>query len=330
MMPNPFLPTTTGGRAGDFAYNDLLRNKEYDEETLVGINGVIPPGNPDAPYKSTYDYEAEFEEKVDNYVVTLEATDQYALSILAVINNKKQEIVSIMSDVFDSINNIGLDYPTGAEILVSDTASVSDADAEKVTYMAGISTFIYPDGCVSTAATDPACVPAFNCCLVGVRGEVYSDIIAAWHYPKVENLDTSTDFYREGESYIKVTGSNLGIGATAYEFGDAGGSTGTVGIVTSGSSLGYYYFWPDLNAVNSGAASSISSLISDIETLRTEINDYYVGVTTGTNKIRAFKSLYQLDLWYEKKGQRTNTIYDYQGAITTLEGNSETIQNYDS
>lgn len=323
-MSNPFLPTTTGGRAGEFAYNDLLRERDYDAETIAGLNGVIPPGNPDAPYKTTYDYEAEFQEKVDNYIVTLEATDQYALGLLNIINNKKQEIVGIMSDVFDSINNIGAGYPTGDEILISDPALVNDSDAEKVVYMAGISTFIYPDGCL------PAGTVGVNSCLLGVRGEIYPDIIAAWHYPKVENLDTDTDFYREGESYVKVTNSNLGIGVTAYEFGDAAGSTGTIGLVNSGSRLGYYYFWADLDAVNSGAASSITSLVTDIESLRTEINDYFVGVTTGTNKIRAFKGLYQLDLWYEKKGQRSSTIYDYQGALNTLEGNSQTIQDYDA
>jgi len=324
-MSNPFLPTTTGGRAGEFAYNDLLRERDYDAETIAGLNGVIPPGNPDAPYKTTYDYEAEFQEKVDNYIVTLEATDQYALGLLNIINNKKQEIATIMSNVFDSINNVGPGYPTGSEVLISDPTLVNDNIAEKVVYMAGITSFTYPDSCVVGL-----CITSFNCCLDGVRGEIYPDVIAAWHYPKVENLDTDTDFYREGESYVKVTSSNLGIGVTAYEFGDAAGSTGTVGLVTSGSRLGYYYFWSNLNAVNSGAASSISSLVTDIESLRTEINDYFVGVTTGTNKIRAFKGLYQLDLWYEKKGQRSSTIYDYQGALNTLEGNSQTIQNYDS
>lgn len=332
-MPNQFIPNTTGGRAGQFTYNDLTQSDQYQGVSVAGTSNVIPPGNPSAPYKTSADYEAEDQQKVDNYVIPIKATDEYALSRLTILNNKKQEIVDIMTTTFASINSIGVDYPTGAEILVSDTASVSDSTAEKVTYMAGISTFIYPDGCVPTAATSPACTPAFDCCLVGVRGEVYPDIIGVWQYPNVESLSTGDAFWKEGESYVKLTSSNLGIGVTGYEFGNVAGNTDFIGLVTtSNSSLGYYYFWPDLSAVNAGAATSISNLVSDIESLRTEINDYYVGVDTGTNKLRSLKSLNQLNLWYEKKGQseQSGEIYNYQSGIEMLDGNVQTIQDYNS
>lgn len=328
-MTNPFIPNTVGGRAGKFTYNDLISDQKYQTVSAGGISNSIPPGNPDAPYKTSADRLAEYQEKVDNYTTSLKATDSYALEKLLIINNKKQEIVDIMSTVFSSINTTGINYPSGSEILISDTGSVSDSTGEKVTYMAGISTFIYPDGCVSTAATSPACVPGSDCCLVGVRGEVYPDIIAAWHYPNVENLSTGNAFYRQGESYIKVNNSNLGIGITAYEFGDANGSTGTISLVNSGSSLGYYYFWNDLSAVNAGAASSISNLVSDIQSLRTEINNYYVNADDGTNKLRSLKNLEKINLWYEKKGQsENNVVYNYQDGIDMLEGNTQIIQDY--
>lgn len=331
-MPNPFVPTTTGGRAGQFTYNDLDTSLEYQSVSIASTTGVIPPGNPTASRKTSADYEAEDQQKVDNYTITLKATDEYALGKLTILNNKKQEIVDIMTTVFAGINSIGIDYPTGAEILVSSTGSVSDATAEKVTYMAGISTFIYPDGCVSTAATDPACTPSYDCCLVGVRGEVYPDIIGVWHYPNVENLSTGDAFYKEGESYVSLTGSNLGIGVTAYEFGNVAGNTDFIGLVTTAnSSLGYYYFWSDLSAVNAGAATSISNLVSEIESLRTEINNFYVGIDTGTNKLRALKTLNQLNLWYEKKGQTTSyEVYNYQDGIDVLDGNTQVIQDYNS
>lgn len=326
---NPFKPTTVGGRAARTLYKDIHDDNEF--QGVAGSSGVISPGNASAPQKTSADYEAEDREETTNYIIALSATDSHALGKLTILNRKKQEIVDIMSTVFTSINNTGVNYPSVNERLVSSTGSVSDSTGEKVTYMAGISTFIYPDGCVSTAATDPECISGSDCCLVGVRAEIYPDIIAAWHYPNVESLSVGEAFYKEGESYVKVTSSNLGIGVSAYEFGDAAGNTGYLNLVTSGSSLGYYYFFSNLSSVNSGAATSITNLVSDIESLRTEINNLYTDSTNGTNKMRALKSRSNVNLWFEKKGQAgNNQITNFQDGLDGLNQNRQIIQDYNS
>lgn len=294
---NPFLPTTTGGTAGQFVYDELNKSQKRDDDSIA---------------LSQYSkYEAIDQERVNKYVTVLKATDQVVLDKLQIINNKKQQIVTIIGDVFNS----NLD-----SILVSNTGSVSDSVAQKVVYMAGISTFNY-----GTPVGDP---PEYK---VGVRGQVFPDIFSAWHYPNLESLNSNQVFYQSGESYISIGSTNLGIGVTAYEYGNVAGATGFIGLVTTAnSSLGYYYFWPNLSTINAGAATSISNLVTDIETLRVEIQDILFNVENGTNKIRNLKNQSQIDLWFEKKGQSSVNLFDYEGGMDSLEDNANIIQNYNA
>lgn len=293
---NPFSPDTSGGRAGQFVYSDLNK-KQNNETSSIALSRSAK-------------YEAEDQARVDNYVVVLKALDEDILERIQIINDKKQEIVTIIDNVFNTTNTP----------LISNKNSVSDPIAEKVVYMAGISTFTY-----GTPTGNPPVYP------IGVRGEIFPDILVSWQYPNVESLNINTDFYRTGEGYVTVTPANLGIGITAYEFGDAAGETGFIGLVTtSNSSLGYYYFWSDLSSVDANAATSISTLVTEIEDLRVGINSSLNDAQDGMNQIRNFKGNAQIDLWFEKKGQTAPPVSDYQGGIDSLEENATIIQEYDS
>lgn len=294
---NPFAPTTTGGTAGSFVYNDLTTKQNYDNRT-VALNRAAK-------------LEAEVQTKLNNYVVVVKALDQDILDRLQIINNKKQEIVTIIDDVFTN-------YSDSNPLRTS--KSFTDTVADKVVYMAGISTFTY-----GTPTGNPPVYP------IGVRGQVYPDIIAAWHYPNLDTLDVDKVFYKDGEKFITVTNANLGVGVTAYEFGNAAGATGIIGLVTtSNASLGYYYFWSNLSSVDAGAATSISNIVTEIELLRVGINSSLTDTVDGDNKVRGLKSQIQVDLWFEKKGQRSVNIADYPGAIDNLDDNATIIQNYNS
>lgn len=298
-MANPFSPTTTGGVSGEFIYGDLT-DKQSAQTRAIALSRAAK-------------YEAEDQQRVDNYVVALRALDQNALTKLQTINGKKQQIVTIIDNVYNN---------RGANLLDSDPGSIGDTTGTKVVYVAGLSTFTYD--CVGD---DPPI------CEVGVRGEIFPDILTAWNYPNVESLNVSSDFYRQGEGYVNITGANLGIGVTAYEYGDAAGSTGFIGLVTTAnSSLGYYYFFPNLSSVDAGSATSITNIVTEIETLRTEIDSFLSDIETGTNNLRVLKSNAQIDLWFEKKGQQSSVLPSYQDGIETIEDstNANIIQNYNS
>lgn len=313
-MDNPFSPTTTGGRAGQSVYTELT-----DKQTNQTASGSA---------SRAAKYEKEEQTRVDNYVVVLEALDKDALSKVNIINNKKQEILNIISNANSKRT------PFQDTYVSSESSAQSNSTASKVVYTAGITTFTYDPQTRFISVGQSEIVYK-----IGVRGPVYPDILAAWYYPKLESLTVDTPFYREGETYIKVTSNNLGIGVTAYEFGDTAGATGSIGLVTtSNSPLGTYYYFSDIDSITPGASKKISDLVSDIETLRTEVSNYLSGISTttgtnnGTNEIRSLKSNAQVDLWFEKKGQTAVSFIDYSAGLSSLEDsdNSKIIQDYNS
>lgn len=299
---NPFSSTTTGGAAGQFVYNELNKNQNYEYESISLSRAAK--------------YEAEDQEKLNNYVVVLKALDEDILDRIQIINNKKQEIVSIIGNVFSA-------NPNSVVSTVGSVTIPTAEGAEKVVYVAGMEQFVIDPG--------PPVI------IQGVRTKIFPDILASWQYPNVETLNISSNFYKQGEGYVSVGSTNLGIGVTAYEFGDAAGSTGTnlgitsIGIVTTANaSLGYYYFYNNLSSVDAGAAASISTLVTEIEALRVGISSDLNNAQDGTNKLRNLKSQTNIDLWFEKKGQTAAPLTDYQGGMDSLEENSTIIQDYNS
>lgn len=299
-MTNPFSPTTTGGSAGQFVYNDIDGRKNAQTRATA---------------LSRFEkYEQEDQQKVDNYVVVMEALDQTAIDKINIINSKKQQILTIINNAISGIGGNPEFAFTGT--FLDQAAAESDTTAAKILFSAGITTFAY------------ACAGLPPVCSLGAKAAMYPDTLIAWHYPNVENLNPNVTFYRQGESYTTVVG-NLGIGITAYEVGDADGVTPDVsGIVTSTSSLGDYYFFSDIDSIISGSSADIFNLITDIEELRSEVSDYLGDNSIGTNKIRYLKSDAQINLWFEKKGQQVVPVRDFVGGLNAMTENSVTIQDY--
>ena len=224
--------------------------------------------------------------------------------------------------------------------LITTTGSAPDTG---VVYQAGLETFVY-----ATAAgpTD----------ILGVRGQVFPDILAAYHYPNLSEGNhgdsdlplsdgqfTKASRTTPGPSGSEYSVSTLGIGQTVYHSGD-NDYAGAVGVVTSQSSLGYFYFFggtedsngigANINNVSSGAQSQISGLIDDIDSLRTNlrirIGPPQVGNSAGINTMRASKFQDELNVWYDEAGNRTKNIADYQGGMDALVGNATSISQYNS
>lgn len=307
-MTDVFSQTTTGGRAGQFVFNDLNKSQGRQNASISASRSAR--------------YEEQKRERVDNYVIVLQALDQEVLNKVDAINNKKQEILTIINNAQSNRKEFKDNYVSNV------TSAQSDPVATKIAHTAGISTFTYD--CQFILRGDES---RERVCKNGLSAPVYPDILAAWYYPNLETLKSNVDFYRDGETYIRVTDNTLGIGVTAHEFGDAGGVTGTVGIITSSSPLGIYYFFSNIDAIVPNASQKISTLVDEIETLRGEVTDFLSG-ENGTNQIRSLKTRAHVDLWYEKKGQtqkQTSSI-DYSGAINSLQSNEnfDVIQNYNA
>ena len=345
-MANPFEnnQNTTGGKAGFAAFKELQTDKAYDDETLkpnpgaplpapVGAvpeflearNNVTPP-----------DYEGIQLQKFRDFKKASEAMDDILeREYIDQINAKKQQIVTIMTTAKNAIPTVN---PASNVRLITATGSAPDTE---VVYQAGLETFVY-----ATAAgpTD----------ILGVRGQVFPDILAAYHYPNLSDgnhgdsdLPLSdgqfTKASRTTTRSAEYSTNTLGIGQTVYHSGD-NDYAGAVGVVTSQSSLGYFYFFggtedsngigANINNASSGAQSQISGLIDDIDTLRTNlrirIGPPQVGNSAGINTMRASKFQDELNVWYDEAGNRTRNIIDFQSGMDALVGNATSISQYNS
>jgi len=350
-MTNPFegKTSTTGGRAGLAAFGELQTDKEYDDETLKPNPGSPLP----APSGSTQeyldqrnaierpDYEGIQLQKFKDIKKTSEAMDDtLERDYIDQINAKKQQIVDKMTT---ALSGITASNPPTNERLITATGSAPDTG---VVYQEGLETFQY-----ATIPGTPDPTP-----VLGVRGEIFPDILAAYHYPTIsEGNHGDGDLPLANGEFIKVsrtgtaTGSgeystnNLGIGLTVYHSGDNDYS-GAVGVTTSQTPLGYFYFFggtedsngigANINNVSSGAQSEISGLIDEIDTLRTNlrirIGPPHVANSAGINSLRDSKHREELEVWFDDAADRTDNIFDFQGGLDGLTENAATISLYDS
>ena len=346
-MANPFQDKqdTTGGKAGFAAFKELQTDKAYDDETLKPNPGAPLPAPAGAVPEflearnnvTPPDYEGIQLQKFRDFKKTSEAMDDILeREYIDQINAKKQQIVTIMTTAKNAIPTVN---PASNVRLITTTGSAPDTG---VVYQAGLETFVY-----ATAAgpTD----------ILGVRGEVYPDILAAYHYPNLSDGNHGdSDLPLSDGQFTKVSRTTsrsaeystntLGIGQTVYHSGD-NDYAGAVGVVTTQqSSLGYFYFFggtedsngigANINNVSSGAQSQISGLIDDIDALRTNlrirIGPPQVGNSAGINTMRASKFQDELNVWYDEAGNRTKNIADYQGGMDALVGNATSISQYNS
>ena len=345
-MANPFEnnQNTTGGKAGFAAFKELQTDKAYDDETLKPNPGAPLPSPTGAVPEflearnnvTPPDYEGIQLQKFKDFKKTSEAMDDILeREYIDQINAKKQQIVNIMTTAKSAIPTVN---PATNVRLITATGSAPDTE---VVYQAGIGTFVY-----ATAAgpTD----------ILGVRGEVFPDILAAYHYPNLSDGNHGdSDLPLSDGQFTRVSRTTtrseeystntLGIGQTVYHSGD-NDYAGAVGVVTSQSSLGYFYFFggtedsngigANINNVSSGTQSEISALIDDIDALRTNlrirIGPPHVVNNAGINTMRASKFQDELNVWYDEAGNRTKNIFDFQGGMDALVGNATSISQYNS
>ena len=359
-MPNPFedKQDTTGGKAGFAAFGELTSDKAYDDETLKQNPGSpLPPPVENPPDEFTEgvrqiqrpDYEGIQLKKFTDLKKSAEALDFiFEDEYIKEINRKKSEIVTINGNAFAAINSTGVNYPSTNQKLISTTSDCpSDpalANNEKVVFDSveptGLVTFIYPSGCDVDATT---CSAGFDCCLVGVKGKIYPDVLAAFHYPVLSNdSHGSTDLPTANGTFTIVskdkTGSSyyftntLGIGVTLRLFND----NVTQSVTQSETAIGDYYFFGDdgdyVENALAGAATSISALINEINdiraSLKVRIGPPEVANNAGVNTLRSSKHREELDTWFIEAGRRTENTFDYQGGMDSLVGNASSISSY--
>jgi len=339
-MANPFegKQDTTGGKAGFAAFGELTSDKAYDDETLKDNPGSplpFPVENPPQEYIEGVrqierpDYEGIQLQKFKDLKKTCEAMDDiFEREFIDVINFKKNEIATIMQEAFDAIPDGAVD-PLANRRLILPGAT---APTTGIVYQAGISSVSYATNTTTTPATE----------IFGLTGQIFPDILAAFHYPVLSNgSHGETDLPLANGTYIRVSrtitgsgeysASNLGIGQTIYHSGD-NDYAGAVGVVTSQTPLGNYYFFSDIDVVRPGSATSITALTSEINdrraSLRARIGLPHVNNPSGINTLRSTKLRDELAVWYDEAGNRTKNIQDYQAGLNALVGNATSISEY--
>ncbi len=345
-MANPFQDKqdTTGGKAGFGAFKELSSDKAYDDETLKENPGAplpIPVENPPEEFiqgrqVTKPDYEGIQLQKFKDIKKTCEAMDDiFEREYIDPINAKKQQIVTIMTEALGAIPAIN---PLTTQQLI---AAPGSAPTTGVVYQVGISTFVYASNTTTTPATQ----------IVGVKGQIFPDILAAFHYPALSNGDHGeTDLPLSNGVFTRVSrtitgsgeysGSNLGIGQTVYHSGDNDYADAT-SVVTSQTPLGNFYFFggtetnnigANIDVVRAGSSTSISNIITEINdlrsSLRVRIGPPQVNNNAGINTLRSSKLQDELAVWYDVAGNRTTNISDFQGGIDALTGLASSISQY--
>ena len=345
-MANPFQDKqdTTGGKAGFGAFNELSSDKAYDDETLKENPGAplpIPVENPPEEFiqgrqVTKPDYEGIQLQKFKDIKKTCEAMDDILeREYIDIINSKKTQIVSIMTEALGAIPTS--DPPVNKQLIVAP----GSAPTTGIVYQSGISTFVY----ATNTTTDP------DTEIFGVKAQIFPDILAAFHYPNLSNgSHGETDLPLANGTYIRVSrtingsgeysGSNLGIGQTIYHSGDNDYAS-AVGVVTSQTPLGNFYFFggtetnnigANIDVVRAGSSTSISNIITEINdlrsSLRVRIGPPQVDNAAGINTLRISKHREELNTWFIEAGRRTENTFDFQGGINSLVGNATSISEY--
>ena len=234
-MANPFSgdTTTTGAKAGNAAYNNLSSELSDETNAIADVPGSVGGGviseiadtaSKSGGTKVVEDFVPPPSAAVPNYqniqqtkfddikTVTVAIDDHLERTYVDVINAKKAEIVNLSGLLFAEINQTGVNYPVANKRLVSTTGAASGDTAENAVYMEGISTFSYPNGCDSDPST---CSTLTNCCLTGVKGTIYPDILAAEHYPNLSNgthASGTIPAADDDRTFIRVSRSTPGSG----------------------------------------------------------------------------------------------------------------------
>lgn len=210
-------------------------------------------------------------ETVAKWIVPSQAVDNLALDLFNKTTQRKLDIVT-------NGGNTGL----ASACYSADTAVVTTLYGDLVT---GVGVTYGPlVGVVGVGTTTNV---AF--------GVINYDTLQAYNYPKLESdtLDVSGNNPMEGEGYVNITSSNIGIGErTVYTVG-AGSSVGTVYALQSSGCAAY-----------TGIAASITSLRSQYDTESAGIVTY----VADANVIKGYKHAAQLEYWSLNKVSNNLTV----------------------
>jgi len=223
-------------------------------------------------------------DNINKFLTPCQQIDSYLLAnYIDQINSKKQQIVNICQ----TASGTGVVSPCGVASTASDVYN----------FYSSIATGIGTSG--------PGVNFGFQGAIVGVC-TVKQDTLNAHVYPNLENGVYTTNNPLEGETYIAITNLNTGIGqSTVLIQNDPNASTiGLVVKITSTVPACATY------------AQNISTLLSEIETLRQNITDHI----NSSCLVKKYKHSYQLENWsYNRiKQQNIDEIASLTAAISVL------------
>jgi len=277
------------------------------------------------------------------------ALDNYVLGVIDEINQKKRDLVSVSSTVFNFAlkDNGNIAFTTYTDPQTDEPIGIATPGCTpQITVPSSVvfspigygSTFKYNPVAIGVTVDDGegGFTTAFSTeYSVGARIELFEDQLVSWVYPPVEDGNYGQQFSRQGELYRIINNSNSGAGVTAYIFyeeNDDRNAYQDVGFSTS-VSLGYYYVFsagPEEVGVCTHTDNLLTGMASSITSMRTHLEDFLSATNpNGSNKFRALKILEEINYWFDKKGdvERTETIYDYQGAQLVLENRQTEIKD---
>ncbi len=202
-----------------------------------------------------------------SYRIPCKKFDDLALNLLNTANAAKISAVSIGG-------NTGLStscYTTNTSWITSTYGSL----VESVGIASGASLGIVGLGSVQIA-----------------YGVIKSDSLEAYVYPKVANLDVSTDNPFAGEGYVAINAGNSGIGKETRYVVNGGSAIGNVFAVSTASTCG-----------GSTIPSSISPLITQYGGNSSGITSF----TTLATKVKKYKTEYEFHVWSYNRKIQENT-----------------------
>jgi len=236
-------------------------------ETLVGLNTVSADANsvplPDAVGIAS--------SAVSKWLAPSQAVDQLALNVFNKITQRQLDIATLGG-------NTGL----ASACYSANTAVVTSLYGSLVSGV-GV-TFGTTLGIVGVGTMTNV---AF--------GSIKYDTLQAFRYPNMETatLNSSSNNPLDGEGYVTLTSSNLGIGKSTRYTAGAGSNAGTVFALQSSGCASY-----------TGIANSISSVKAQYDTESAGI----VTFVNDVNVIKGFKNTSQLEYWSLNKSSNNLSV----------------------
>jgi hypothetical protein len=254
------------------------------------------------------------ENLVAKYLPPCQSIDAKIIPIINDINRKKKEIVDIcaLAAALHDVPHVGINTLPPLNVTTQDpecTLALSTQMSNVISVYFG----------ANTVGTTTATTTVGTILGSGIGGDfvaiartvscavIRQDTIRAHIYPNLENSVWTTDNPMENPSDSIITAnSNLGIGQnTVLYTNDSGGSV-----------IGNAFAILSSNGNCAGWASSITTIISQIGTLRSGISSY----TTAATSVKGYRYQAQLEQWSLRhvEADNTTTSANHQNIINII------------